>query len=214
MKAFRFFATAFLFAVFAPGSLFAQSRTQSTDVGIFIVSSALSDTSFIDEGERLNVEFSEKTQYGISVNHFWTEQFSTELALQKIDADLNLSADSLPVTINAGELSGQSVTALGEWHFRRGTRFAPYVGAGLAHISGDFKLNDLLLEPGDPSTIDLESETTWSAAAGANIRLTDRLSLGLEFKYIPWSPTEKGGITDDAIDVDPLTFSTGLRLRF
>jgi len=211
MKALR--SLVVLLLVVSSSSLFAQSRT-STDVGVFVVAPSFSDTSFVDEGENVNINFEEKTGYGISLNHFWTDQFSTELALQKINADLNLSVGGAPVTINAGEIDAESVTALGEWHFRRGTRFSPYLGAGLAHIGGEFKLNDLLLEPGDPSKVDLESETTWSAAAGANIRLTDRLSLGLELKYIPWSPTEKGGVADDAIDVDPLTFSTGLRLRF
>jgi outer membrane protein W len=211
MKALR--SLAILLLVVSTSSLFAQSRT-STDVGVFAVSPSFSDTSFVDESETVNINFEEKTGYGVSVNHFWTDQFSTELALQKIKADLNLSVDGAPVTINAGQLEAESVTALGEWHFRRAARFSPYIGAGLAHIGGEFKLNESLLEPGDDAKVDLESETTWSAAAGANIRLTDKLSLGLELKYIPWNPTEKGGVADDAIDVDPLTFSTGLRLRF
>jgi outer membrane protein W len=212
MKALR--SLVVLLFVVSSSTLFAQSRT-STDVGVFAVVPSFSDTSFVDVTETANLDFEEKTGYGVSVNHFWTDQFSTELALQKIKADLNLSVEGVPVTINVGTLDAQSVTALGEWHFRRAARFSPYLGAGLAHISGEFKVNDDLgLEPGDDSKVDLESETTWSAAAGANIRLTDRLSLGLELKYIPWSPTEKGGIADDAIDVNPMTFSTGLRLRF
>jgi outer membrane protein W len=211
MKALR--SLVVLLLIVSSSSLFAQSRT-STDVGVFIVSPSFSDTSLTDDSETVNINFEEKTGYGVSVNHFWTDQFSTELALQKIKADLNLSVDGAPVTVTAGTLNAQSVTALGEWHFRRDARFSPYLGAGLAHITGDFKLNDLVLEPGDDPKVDLESETTWSAAAGANIRLTDRLSIGLELKYIPWNPTEKGGVADDAIDVDPLTLSTGLRLRF
>jgi outer membrane protein W len=211
MKAFRFVIIAITLFVVAPLSSFAQSRT---DVGVFAVSPSFSESTFVDEGETVKIAFEEKIGYGLSINHFWTDRFSTELALQKLDADLNLSAEGLPVTINAGKLDAQSVTALGEWHFRRDARFSPYVGAGLARISGDFKLNESLLEPGDAAKVDLESETTWSAAAGANIRLTDRLAIGLELKYIPWSPTEKGGIAEDAIDVNPLTFSTGLRFRF
>jgi len=211
MKTLR--SLAVLLLVVSSSSLFAQSRT-STDVGVFVVAPSFSDTSFVDEGDTVNIDFEEKTGYGISLNHFWTDQFSTELALQKINADLNLSVDGAPVTINAGELDAESVTALGEWHFRRDSRFSPYLGAGLAHIGGEFKLNPLLLEPGDDPNVDLESETTWSAAAGANIRLTDRLSLAFELKYIPWNPTEKGGVADDAIDVDPLTASSGLRFRF
>lgn len=203
MKSFRFIATAILFFVVAPCSLFAQSATSSTDVGVFIVNSSFSDTTFVDGTDKVKVEFSEKVGYGVSVNHFWTDQFSTELALQKISADLNLSTEGVPVTINAGKIDAQSVTALGEWHFRRDARFSPYLGAGVARISGEFKLNDALLEPGDPSKVDLESETTWSAAAGANIRMTDRLSLGLELKYIPGARRRRAG--------SPPTASTSIR---
>ncbi len=81
----------------------------------------------------------------------------------------------------------------------------------VAHIT-DFKFKGAFSEPGDPSKVDLESKTTWAAAAGANIRLTDNVLT--EFKCVPWSANEKGGVIFDAIKVDPLTFAARVRFRF
>jgi len=202
-----------LLLLLAPLSLFAQTRS-SSDVGVFLVGSALSDTKVLDVGDTIHFKFDEKTSYGVSFNHFWNEQFSTDFAMQKIKADLKLSEDGGVVTFNAGKLDATSLTALGEWHFMRAARFSPYVGAGVARLSGDFKFNNAFLDAGDPTKIDLESKTTWAAAAGANIRLTDNVYLGTELKYIPWSAKEKGGSIEDAIDVDPLTLAVGVRFRF
>lgn len=206
-------AAAIVFVVVAPLSLFAQSRT-SSDVGIFAVGSSLTNSTVVDQGDRIRFDFDEKTDLGVSFNHYWNDRFSTELALQKIRADLNLSTDASPITFNAGKLDATSITGMGQWHFLRASRFSPYVGAGIAHISGDFKFNSAFLDPGDPSKVDLESKTTWTAAAGANIRLTDRVAIGTELKYIPWSANEKGGAIADAIDVDPLTLAVGVRFSF
>lgn len=78
-------------------------------------------------------------------------------------------------------------------------------------ITVDFDPADELEE----DSIDVESEITWTAAAGANIRLTEHLAIGGEIKYVPWSAVEDGANDDDdPIDVDPITFSAGLKLRF
>lgn len=204
-------AIVFLFVASLP--LFAQTRP-SSDVGVFLVNPNLDSSTVVDTGDTISFDFKEKTSYGVSLNRYWNDNFSTELALQKIRADLKIDSSGLPVSINAGRLDATSITALGEWHFLQASRFSPYVGAGIAHISGDFKFNDLFAEPGDPTHVDLESKTTWSAAAGANIRLTDRIAIGTELKYIPWSAVEKGGAISDAIDVNPLTFAAGLRFKF
>ena len=213
MKNIQRIAAAIVFVVVSPLSLFAQSRT-SSDVGIFAVGSNLTNSTVVDLGDQIRFDFDEKTDLGVSFNHYWNEQFSTEVALQRIKADLNLSSNASPVTFNVGKLEATSITGMGQWHFLRASRFSPYVGAGIAHISGDFKFNDAVLEPGDPSKTDLESKTTWAASAGANIRLTDRVAIGTELKYIPWSANEKGGAIEDAIDIDPLTFAVGVRFSF
>ena len=196
----------------ATPSLFAQAGR--SDVGVAIVGSSLTDTTIVDAGDKIKFDFDEKTGLGLSFNRYWTDQFSTEVALQNISADLKLSEEGSPITFNVGKLEARSITAMGQWHFMHTGRFQPYVGAGVAHMTGEFKFNNDFLEPGDDPKTDLESKTTWTASVGANIPLTRSLSLGTEFKYIPWSTVEKGGSSDDSIDVDPLTFAVALKWRF
>jgi outer membrane protein W len=200
-----------LFVLFLFAGLRSSAQT-SSDVAVWIVDSKLSSSTVVDDGDELKFDFEESAGYGLSFNHFWTDRFSTELALQKYGADMTIS--SLGVSLEVGELSITSLTAIGEWHFNRGGRFSPYVGGGIAHIGGDFEFADNVLEPGDDGDVDLKADITWTAAAGANVNLTPHLSLTGELKYIPWSAREENDLLEDAIEVDPVTFAAGLRWRF
>jgi outer membrane protein W len=185
----------------------------STDVALWLVDSEFTSSSVVDEGDVIEFDFDEEVGYGLSFNHYWTNSFSTELALQKYSADMTIGSDFGP-TFTAGELRVTTVTAMAQWHFNRDGRFSPYIGGGIARVGGDFEFASDILEPGDESSVDLESETTWTAAVGANVRLTDRIALTGEMKGIPWDAREEGGILGDAIEVDPITFAVGVRFRF
>lgn len=197
-------------ALLVASSLFAQARTN--EAGLYVVTSNLDSNTIADPGGDARLSFSEKTKFGVSLNHFWSDSLSTEVALQKIGADMNLEVP--PVTVRAGKLDATSVTALAQWHFLLGARFSPYVGAGVAHVSGHFDLDEALLSPGDQQRVNFESNTTWTAAVGANVRITNNLAFGTELKYVPWKPRERGAVDDPGLDVNPMTFSAGLRWRF
>jgi outer membrane protein W len=199
-----------LFVLFVLAGL--RASAQSSDAAVWIVTSQHSQTTVNDEGEQIGFSFEDSTGYGVSFNHFWTEHFSTEAALQKYVGTLNGTSAPLP-TIELGELDITSLTVIGEWHFRRGSRFSPYLGAGLAFISGEFDIAENLAEPGEES-VDVESELTWTAAAGANVRLTNVLSLTGALEFIPWDAREEDGLLEEAVEVDPLTLSVGLRFSF
>lgn len=201
-----------LFVLFVlAGSLRMSAQNTSSDVAVWIVDSELSESSVVDDGDTIEFDFDESAGYGISFNHFWTDAFSTEFALQKYGADLDLSSDVGP-TFTLGELDVTSLTAMAQWHFNRDGRFSPYVGGGVAQISGELELDAGLGEPVE--SIDLESKVTWTAALGANLNLTDRIALAGEMKYIPWDLNEENGAPEDAIEADPVTFSAGVRFRF
>lgn len=209
----RIYRILFLLFVIA-GSI--RLSAQTSDAGIWIVGSKLEESSFVDEGDELTIDFDEEVGFGISFNHFWTERFSTEVALQTFGGDMNLSIDSAAtdLTITAGELDATSVTAMAQLHFRRSARIAPYVGAGLARVWGEFDPTDDTDEPAENDPVDLEAETTWAAAIGANVRITERVYFVGEMKYIPWEAFAEGDTDADAIDVDPITFAAGVKVRF
>lgn len=203
----------FLFVVAGSVRTFAQT-TSSSEVGVWIVGSQLSDSAIENDVELgdVTLEFDEGLGYGVSFNHYWTENFSTELSMQKLSADMVLRIESVEVdqTFDVGELDATALTALAQWHFHRAGRFAPYIGGGISRIDGDVEVND------DPEVaqFDLESELTWSAAVGANIRLTDRVFLAGEVKYTPWSALAEDDEEEESIDLDPITYAAGVKFRF
>jgi outer membrane protein W len=211
----RIYRIMFLLFIVA-GSLRLSAQAASSDVGFWLVGSKLAESTLVEDGDEIGVDFDEELGYGISFNHFWTDGFSTEIAAQKFGADLILQGPASlgGLEINVGDVDVTSITAMGQFHFRRAARFSPYIAGGIARISGEF---DPIDDPDDPDNSgagDLESETTWAAAVGANVRITDRIFFVGEMKYIPWSAVAEGDPTGDSIDIDPLTVAAGVKVRF
>ena len=203
-----------LFLLFVLAGLRVSAQTRQNDVALWTVGSYMANTTIAeDEGFTLAVIFDEKIGYGLSANHFWTDQFSTELALMTFNADLNVASAFTDGAEEIGELNGRAVTAMAQWHFLRDRAVSPYVSAGVAHIGGSFDPIAAFGE-GDEPEIDLESEVTWAAAIGMNIRLTERFALTFEAKRIPFDALEEGGLEADEIPVDPMLYGTGVRFRF
>jgi outer membrane protein W len=200
-----------LFLLFiAAGTIRLSAQTQSSDVGVWIVDSELEESTIIDEDDEITFDFEEEVGYGISFNHFWTERFSTEIAVQKFGAEMNIDTDTFDFT--AGDIDITSVTVMGQMHFRRTTRFAPYLGAGIARIWGEF--DPTAIDEPTQEDFDLEAETTWTAAAGANVRITDNIYFVGEMKYIPWEAIAEEDPESEAIDVNPFMFAAGVKVRF
>ena len=186
-----------------------QTTTRS-DVGLWTVGSFIADTGFTDEedGNFIDILFEEQPGLGISFNHYWTDHFSTEVSLMTFGADMVVMEPASP-EIKIGELDARTATAMAQWHFRTGARVMPYLSGGIAHITGTFDPND-----GEEVTIDLQSNVTWTAAVGMDIRLTDRWALAFEAKRVPWNAVEECGSVEDAIDIDPMLYGSGVRFRF
>lgn len=201
----------------AAGTIRLSAQAQSSDIGVWIVDSELEQTSLADEDGQVTIDFDEELGFGISFNHFWTDRFSTELAAQTIRGDVNLNIDTIEsdLAFHGGDFDATTITAMGQLHFRRATRFAPYVGAGLAYVWGEFDPTDFPDdEPGAGDPLDLEAEITWAAAVGANVRITDSVYFVGEMKYIPWEAIAEDDPARDELDVNPMTFAAGVKVRF
>lgn len=188
----------------------AQTSSKSNDVAVMITSSQLNDPSLEIEDADVDFNFDEDLGYGVSFNHYWTDSFSTDFAVHRLTADLDLDIAGEP-TLELGELEASAYTAIAQWHFRRASRFSPYVGAGLAYVRGSFDAVDD--EEGEAS-FDFDPETTWVANAGVDVNLTDRFAIVLDGKYVQWEPVAEGDGDDESLDVSPLMLSAGVRVRF
>ena len=203
-----------LFLLFiAAGSIRLSAQTPSSDFGAWIVGSELKETTLTEDGYDITVGFDKENGFGFSFNHFWTENVSTEIAAQTFHGRMTITSDfgAGPLTFEVGNLDAIALSALAQYHFNRAGRFSPYVGGGIARLSGDFEAFE---DPDGVESFDLESEIAWTAAAGANVRITENLFLAADLKFIPWSAVAEGEPDSESLDTDPLLLSFGMKVRF
>ena len=182
------------------GAIRLSAQAPSSEVGLWIE-------------EDISSDFGGDQGYGVSFNHYWTENFSTELSAQRFNADTTLVTEGwvgicgfgpveLPDVIvfhGSTQIEVTAVTAMGQLHFNRAGRVAPYVGAGVARLSGD---------------AGVDSDITWAASAGLDVRMTDRLFLTGELKFVPWSAIAEDTVDSERADIDPLIAAVGVKVRF
>ena len=111
------------------------AAAQNNELGAFISTSQLEDSEIQDAGDIFDVEFEEDMGVGLLYNRFWMGGFSTEFAYQRLGADLTASLDD--VSEDIGELDLDILSATGQLHFARGSMISPYVGGGVAYVSGE-----------------------------------------------------------------------------
>jgi outer membrane protein W len=209
----RIYRILFLLFVTA-GSVRLSAQALASEIGMWVVGTQWTDSTLVGHTNH-GGQFDEKTGYGISFNHFWTERFSTELSAQRFSADAVLSFYTVEgeEIVDIGEVDATTLTAMAQWHFNRAGRFAPYVGAGVTRLSAEYEPDDqglraFILGGAPPSgPYDFETSLTLAVAAGANVRITDRMYLAGELKYMPATSL-------DRTEMDPLFFSGGVKVRF
>jgi len=187
--------------------LFAGAQARN-ELGVFISTSQFDDSEISDGLDTIDVEFDEDMGYGVLYNRFWTDAFSTEFAYQKLGADLTLSFDD--ITADAGELDLDILTATGQIHFAHGSMISPYIGGGVAYISGEAGS----IDTEELESADLQNEVDFLVNAGLNIGLGRSLAIFLDGKYILYEARADGDTEDEAIEVNPLIVSAGLKFRF
>lgn len=187
-----------------PLSAFAQRN----ELGVFISTSQFDNSEFQDGLDDVDVEFDEDMGYGVSYNRFWFGGFSTELAYQRLGADLTVSFED--ITETAGDLDLDILSATAQFHFAPQSMISPYIGGGLAYVSGEAGSID-----GDEiDTVDLENDTNWLANAGLNLNFGQRFAVFVDGKYVMYEARGEGDPDDEAFDINPLIVSGGIKLRF
>jgi outer membrane protein W len=178
------------------------------DIGVFVSTSQFEDSEIDDAGDIFDVEFDEEMGVGVLYNRFWTNGFSTELAYQRLGADLTLSAGD--VAKDVAELDLDLLTATAQLHFARNALISPYIGGGVAYISGEAGS----IDSNELEDADLENEVEFLANAGVNLRLGRSFTVFLDGKYVMYEALGEGEPDEGAIDVNPLIIAGGIKFRF
>ena len=183
------------------------TATAQSEFGIFISTSQFEDGEIQDGGDIFDVEFEEDMGYGVLYNLFWGGRFSTELAYQKLGADLSVSLGE--IVDNTGELDLDMLSATGQFHFLRAAPVSPYVGAGVAYVSGETGS----IDASELGSVDLEDDLNWLVNAGLNFGFR-KFAIFLDGKYVMYEARGKDDAEGDGIDVNPLILSGGIKFRF
>ena len=184
------------------------AAAQSNELGVFASTSQLEDNEISDVSDVFDVEFDEDMGVGLLYNRFWGSSFSTELAYQRLGADLTLSFDEIREDL--GELDLDILSATGQFHFARGSFLSPYIGAGVAYISGETGF----IDEDEIETVDLRNEVEFLGNAGLNLALGRGFGLFIDGKYIVYEARGEDDVEEDALDVNPLIISAGVKLKF
>jgi outer membrane protein W len=196
------------FVLFALILLPLTAAAQMNELGVFISTSQFDDGEIDDAGDIFDVEFDEDMGVGILYNRFWTNRFSTEVAYQRLGADLTLSFEDVAEDVGSLDLDILSATA--QLHFMRGGVVSPYIGGGAAYISGEAGS----IDEDELGDTDLENEVEFLANAGINVGLGRGFAVFLDGKYIVYEARGEGDDEGDAIDINPLILSGGIKWRF
>lgn len=184
------------------------AAAQNNELGVFISTSQLSDDEIQEAGDIFDIEFDEDMGVGVLYNRYWFGGFSTELAYQRLGADLTLSFED--VTEDLGELDLDVLSATAQLHFMRNNFVSPYIGGGVAYISGEAGS----IDQEELEVTDLENEIELLANAGINVGLGRSFAVFLDGKYIWYEARGEGDPDDEALELNPLIISGGIKFRF
>lgn len=164
--------------------------------------------------ESFETEFDSGEGFGLSVNIFLTERFSTEIAAFSLGSDAALTFEgNTPISLGSVDLI--PVSAGLQFHPLRQSRFDPYLGAGAAYVMAD-NMESGDLEDLGIGEIELDDEFTYYLNAGAGFHFTPGFALVVDGRYIPFEPTSRSTVTgvEEDLDLTTLVLSAGLRFRF
>jgi outer membrane protein W len=184
------------------------AAAQMNELGVFASTSQLETNEFREGDDVFDLEFDEDMGVGLSYNRYWFGNFSTELAYQRLGADLTLSFEDIREDV--GELDLDILSATAQMHFARGSMISPYIGGGVAYISGEAgSINEDEIE-----STDLEKELEFLANAGLDIGITQGIAIYLDGKYIMYEARAQGDDEDESIELNPLIIAGGVKFRF
>jgi outer membrane protein W len=184
---------------------------QSNDIGVWAAVSHVTGSTNADA--TTHVGFVDKLGYGVSFNHYWTHNFSTELAADATKSDATLKVGGVKA-LALGRLKETVITGTVQWHPAGAGKLDPYAGVGGAWVKSD-SLRSTDLDLAGIGAVKVGNKVSWVANAGVNLAITRRIALAFDAKYIPLKPKSSGAGGDSLeLKLNPLILAAGVRYRF
>ena len=177
---------------------------QTNDVGVWYSTAKIKDSN--------GLSFDKARGFGASFNHFWTGSLSTEFSVDSLRANAGIDIAGTRA-LDAGRLKLMPYTANLQWHFARGSMFAPYIGAGVAYVSAK-DLSSADLDTAGIGRVKIDHKASWDANAGLNIGLGKMFAVAIDGKYIKYEPDSTAAGTTEKLKLDPVVISAGIKLRW
>ncbi|MDG1733374.1 MAG: OmpW family outer membrane protein [Thalassotalea sp.] len=174
------------------------------------------DLNGADSG--LTVSVDDNTQLGLNFVYFFDSNWAIEvLAATPFTHDVKLQAGGEETTL--GEVTHLPPTVSAIYYFDTGTKFQPYVGAGLNYtIFFDEEFSSTYEEAGF-SDLELDGSLGFAVQVGADYQLNDNWHVNASVRYIDIATEAKFTVADSIkgssdIDVDPMVYSVMLGYKF
>lgn len=154
----------------------------------------------------------------LDITYMATKNIGVELILATSPHDLD-GTGGIANLGKAAETMLLPPTLLAQYHFDTGTKFRPYVGAGVNYTISYAENADRSLEAVlGPTSVRADNSLGWAVQAGVDYDLNDRWFLNLDVKYIDISLdvelNSRGTIRNTQVDINPVVVGVGFGYRF
>jgi outer membrane protein W len=181
---------------------------QSNDVAVWFGASRVGSTDV----EGTDIRFDRGNAVGASLNHYWSNHLSAELAVFAVRHDGALRVGGVNA-FDVGRLRMIPITAMVQWHHDRMGRIDPYLGGGLTYVKTD-NLHSSDLDAAGVGRVRVKSRIGWTAGAGLSYSVAHSLAIGADARYIGYRPESGSGSDTVKLELSPVLYSLGLRWRF
>jgi len=172
-----------------------------------------------NSNQPFNISFTGKLGYGLGANVFFGDKISIEFAASAAEPTAAFGNFGSGQALASTNLKMIPITAVFQYHFAPSSTFDPYIGAGGAYV-----LFDQLDNPGDighvgVDHIDFKDDVGLALNAGLAVRLTKRVGLFFDAKYVPIETSATavfvtGPDSEQRIEINPVMAAAGVSIRF
>lgn len=169
------------------------------------------ENRILDDPFPVDLVISSGPGFGGSTDVSLGRTFAAEVRIERLQPEVSLQAGGISLNAGSLDMTVSSFSLLAS--FQAGERLEPYLGAGAVYATFS-NIDAPVIGRFFDDELEVEPEFGASLAAGVRLRLSDRLALTGDIRYFPVEiAIERSESFPLDVDLNPLVFSAGLRVR-